>query len=86
MPREFQILNNFGVPNLGLIIATLIPALMVVAIPDVAGLGDLYAGGVVGAIATNLGATSTDPKTRPFTLGTPPNVLHLHHYACNRDG
>jgi amino acid transporter len=33
MPREFQILNNFGVPNLGLIVATIIPALMVVAIP-----------------------------------------------------
>jgi amino acid transporter/nucleotide-binding universal stress UspA family protein len=62
MPRHFQILNNFGVPNLGLIVATIIPALMVVAIPDVAGLGDLYAVGVVGAIATNLGATSTDTK------------------------
>jgi nucleotide-binding universal stress UspA family protein len=35
---------------------------MVVAIPDVAGLADLYAVGVVGAIATNLGATSTDAK------------------------
>jgi amino acid transporter len=46
MPREFQILNNFGVPNLGLIVATIIPALMVVAIPDVAGLGDLYAVGL----------------------------------------
>jgi amino acid transporter len=64
MPRGFQILilNNFGVPNLGLIVATIIPALMVVAIPDVAGLADLYAVGVVGAIATNLGATSTDAK------------------------
>jgi hypothetical protein len=33
MPREFQILNKLGVPNLGLIVATIIPALMVVAIP-----------------------------------------------------
>jgi amino acid transporter/nucleotide-binding universal stress UspA family protein len=62
LPSQFQILNNFGVPNLGLIFATIIPAVMVVTIRDVAGLADLYAVGVVGAIATNLGATSTDTK------------------------
>src|ERR1700736_345365 len=54
--------GNFGVPNLGLIAASIVPALMVVAIRDVAALGDLYAVGVVGAIATNLGETSTDTK------------------------
>jgi len=35
---------------------------LVVAVKDVAGLAELYAVGVVGAIATNLGATSTDNK------------------------
>ncbi len=62
LPGIFQKLNGFGVPNLAVIGATVIPALLVVAVRDVAGLADLYAVGVVGAIATNLGATSTDKK------------------------
>jgi amino acid transporter/nucleotide-binding universal stress UspA family protein len=62
LPPSFQNLNKFGVPNLGIIVATVIPALLVVAVKDVAGLADLYAVGVVGAIATNLGASSTDKK------------------------
>jgi amino acid transporter len=62
LPEDFEKLNHFGVPNLGLIVATVIPAILVVAVKDVAGLADLYAVGVVGAIATNLGATSTDKK------------------------
>ncbi len=62
LPGTFQKLNNNGVPNAGLIIATVIPAILVVAVSDVSGLADLYAVGVVGAIATNLGASSTDKK------------------------
>src|SRR3984893_5213391 len=62
LPEPFEKLNRFGVPNLGLMVATVIPAFLVVAVKDVAGLADLYAVGVVGAIATNLGASSTDKK------------------------
>jgi amino acid transporter len=62
LPSRFEKLNGFGVPNLGLIVATIIPAILVIAVKDVAGLAELYAVGVVGAIATNLGATSTDNK------------------------
>src|SRR5262245_19403979 len=62
LPPHFEKLNSFGVPNLGLLIATAIPVILVVAVKDMAGLADLYAVGVVGAIATNLGATSTDKK------------------------
>ncbi|HWY78256.1 MAG TPA: universal stress protein UspA, partial [Verrucomicrobiae bacterium] len=62
LPPSFQNLNKFGVPNLGIIVATVIPALLVVAVKDMAGLAELYAVGVVGAIATNLGASSTDKK------------------------
>jgi len=62
LPEPFEKLNKFGVPNLGLIVATVIPAILVVTVKDVAGLADLYAVGVVGAIATNLGASSTDKK------------------------
>jgi amino acid transporter len=60
LPAPFEKLNQFGVPSLGLIVATVIPAILVVAVQDMAGLADLYAVGVVGAIATNLGASSTD--------------------------
>jgi hypothetical protein len=62
LPKQFERLNHFGVPNTGLIIAAVIPATLVVAVRDVSGLADLYAVGVVGAIATNLGASSTDLK------------------------
>ena len=62
LPPQFQRLNKFGVPNLGIVIATVIPVILVVVVRDMAGLADLYAVGVVGAIATNLGASSTDKK------------------------
>src|SRR5438132_13522370 len=65
LPPVFQKLNNFGVPNAGIIIATIVPAALVVAVSDMAGLADLYAVGVVGAIATNLGARSTDKHLAP---------------------
>jgi amino acid transporter/nucleotide-binding universal stress UspA family protein len=62
LPQKFEKLNPFGVPNAGLIVATVIPAILVIVVRDVSGLADLYAVGVVGAIATNLGASSTDKK------------------------
>jgi amino acid transporter len=62
LPGIFQKLNSFGVPNLAVIVATVIPTFLVLGVSDMAGLADLYAVGVVGAIATNLGATSTDKK------------------------
>ena len=62
LPPRFQKLNQFGVPNFGLLVATIVPAILVLAVKDVSGLADLYAVGVVGAIATNLGACSTDKK------------------------
>jgi hypothetical protein len=64
LPPQFQKLNEFGVPNLGLIAAAIVPAILVIAVKDMSGLADLYAVGVVGAIATNLGACSTDKKLK----------------------
>jgi nucleotide-binding universal stress UspA family protein len=62
IPKIFQRLNKWGVPSAGMLLATLVPMLLVIAVKDMSGLADLYAVGVVGAIATNLGATSTDRK------------------------
>jgi nucleotide-binding universal stress UspA family protein len=64
LPASFEKLNGFGVPTLGLLVSTLVPAFLVIAVRDVSGLADLYAVGVVGAIATNLGSTSTDRSLR----------------------
>ncbi|HEY2342631.1 MAG TPA: amino acid permease, partial [Chthoniobacteraceae bacterium] len=60
VPRNFAKLNHFGVPTLGIVVATIVPAVLVWRVGDMSGLADLYAVGVVGAIATNLGASSTD--------------------------
>src|SRR4030095_14992935 len=62
IPKIFQRLNRWGVPGVGMAWATLVPMRLVLCVKDVAGLADLYAVGVVGAIATNLGATATDRK------------------------
>jgi amino acid transporter/nucleotide-binding universal stress UspA family protein len=62
LPKKFEKLNAFGVPTLGLVLAAVVPTILVISVKDMAGLADLYAVGVVGAIATNLGASSTDRK------------------------
>src|SRR3954454_15491566 len=62
LPPIFQRLNKWGVPSAGMLLATIVPILLVLVVKDMAGLADLYAVGVVGAIATNLGATATDRK------------------------
>jgi nucleotide-binding universal stress UspA family protein len=51
-------------PAAALWIGTIIPAVIVYFINDVGRLADLYAIGVVGAVALNLGACSTNPKLR----------------------
>src|SRR5438132_12237803 len=62
LPTIFQRLNKWGVPSAGMLLATIVPMLLVMMVKDMAGLADLYAVGVVGAIATNLGATATDRR------------------------
>lgn len=62
LPPAFYKLNKFGVPTLGMIFAAIVPMILVLFVGDMSGLADLYAVGVVGAIATNLGASSTDKK------------------------
>jgi len=62
IPKLFQRLNRWGVPSFAMVLATIVPILLVLLVKDMAGLADLYAVGVVGAIATNLGATATDRK------------------------
>ena len=62
IPKVFQRLNRWGVPGFAMALATIVPMLLVLLVKDMVGLAELYAVGVVGAIATNLGATATDRK------------------------
>jgi amino acid transporter len=61
MPNIFQKLNSFGVPIYPTLVAFLLPIFVLLFISDISGLASLYAIGFVGAIAVNLGATSTNP-------------------------
>lgn len=56
MPRSFTKLNRYGVPIMPLLIATLLPIGVLFVSRDFEALAGLYAIGVVGAIAVNLGS------------------------------
>ncbi len=58
MPAGFGRLNSHGVPWWPLIISTVLPFLVVAFAKDLASLMGLYAIGVVGAIAVNLGCSA----------------------------
>ncbi len=60
LPAFFGGLNRFGMPLAGLVLGTVVPVITVLAFPDVGTLADLYAIGVVGAVAVNLGSCSTN--------------------------
>jgi len=62
LPRNFAGLNRYGMPFIPLVVASIIPAAVVLIFPKVESLADLYAIGVVGAIAINLGSISTNRK------------------------
>jgi amino acid transporter len=62
LPRVFSKLNLFGVPWVGLIPALLVPILLLSIFSTLETLADLYAIGVVGAIAINLTCCTINPK------------------------
>jgi len=62
LPSKFGGLNNWGMPVLPLLIGTAAPIIVVLLAPDVGKLADLYAIGVVGAVALNLGSCATNPR------------------------
>lgn len=67
LPQFFKKLNSFGIPFYALIAAAVLPMGLLYLHGDIAALADLYAVGFIGAIATNLGATSLNAK---LPLGT----------------
>ena len=59
LPNSFAGLNKWGMPLIPLVVATIVPLITVLLVPDVGHLADLYAIGVVGAVAVNLGSCVT---------------------------
>ena len=64
MPRTFTKLNSHGVPWLTLAIAVLFPLVLVIISQDLDSLADMYAIGVVGAIAVNLGSSCFNKRLK----------------------
>lgn len=62
IPFIFSRLNRYGMPWLALIVAVVVPVTVLVFEHDVVGLAALYAIGVVGAIALNLGSCATNRR------------------------
>ncbi|HEX3798559.1 MAG TPA: amino acid permease [Verrucomicrobiae bacterium] len=56
MPKNFAKLNNHGVPWVPLVIGVALPFCLTMVTDDLDSLADMYAIGVVGAIAVNLGS------------------------------
>ena len=71
LPSPLRRLNRHGVPIIPLVLTTLAPILVLLAVRDFETLSHLYAIGLVGAMVINLGSTSTDKTVslRPFVRG-----------------
>jgi amino acid transporter len=71
LPAPLRKLNRHGVPILPLVLTTLAPIIVLVAVRDFETLSHLYAIGLVGAMVINLGSTSTDKSVslRPWVRG-----------------
>jgi amino acid transporter/nucleotide-binding universal stress UspA family protein len=54
LPKSLTVLNYSGVPWVGLVIATILPVIVLMIVSDVKTLSEMYAIGVVGAIAINV--------------------------------
>lgn len=77
LPRAFQSLNAFGAPWLATVVATAVPAGVLLLVHDLTALASMYAIGVVGAVAINCCITTFHPRLRKWyrksgmlTLGT----------------
>ncbi len=62
LPAMLGLLNGWGMPVWPLVAATAVPVGVLLVFSDVDKLADLYAIGVVGAVAINLGSCATNPK------------------------
>jgi amino acid transporter len=71
LPHFFQKLNGFGAPWIGAIVAAGVPALVLLFFHDLETLADLYAIGIVGAVAINCSLTVFHPRLRRIKRKAP---------------
>jgi amino acid transporter len=64
MPRFFQKLNSFGAPWVGAVVAAGVPAAVLILYHDIETLAQLYAIGIVGAVAINCTLCTFHPRLR----------------------
>lgn len=72
MPKNFARLNRHGVPIIPLLVSVVMPVGVLLIAPGLEALAGLYAIGVVGAIAVDLGSTAFN---RSLPLGWPPRLI-----------
>lgn len=72
MPRSFTRLNRHGVPIIPLVVSVAMPVLVLLIAPGMEALAGLYAIGVVGAIAVDLGSTAFN---RSLHIGWMPRII-----------
>jgi amino acid transporter len=77
LPQFFQKLNGFGAPWIGAIVAAGVPALVLLFFHDLETLADLYAIGIVGAVAINCSLTVFHPRLRKWKRKVPMFLIGL---------
>ncbi|MDB5357368.1 MAG: amino acid permease [Phycisphaerales bacterium] len=77
LPGVFQRVNRFGAPWVAAILAAGVPILILIISHDVEHLADLYAIGVVGAIAINVTLCAVHPRLHRLTRKIPMFLLGM---------
>jgi amino acid transporter/nucleotide-binding universal stress UspA family protein len=77
LPTVLQKLNAFGAPVVAAIIALTVPAVVLMMVNDVEGLGHLYAIGIVGAVTINCVLCAFHPRLRKIYRKGPMLALGL---------
>jgi nucleotide-binding universal stress UspA family protein len=71
LPAIFQKLNGFGAPWVGAVVATAVPATVLLFAHDLETLSHLYAIGIVGAVAINCSLCAFHPRLRRWWRKAP---------------
>jgi amino acid transporter len=77
LPAVLQKLNRFGVPWVPVLVAGSVPILVLLITHDLERLAELYAIGVIGAVAINVSLCALHPRLRRMKRKAPMAVLRL---------
>jgi hypothetical protein len=77
LPPVFQRVNRFGAPWIAAVLATVVPAIVLVITHEIEKLSSLYAIGVIGAIAINVTLCAIHPRLRKLYRKVPMLLLGL---------